>query len=77
LGEGEGEQESKPKWKRCPKASDISSGSQEDGSRATCSMGQSEGGKEGGVDGLTQRNGVYGFRTKEKARPRGESGHKF
>ena len=50
LGKSEGKQESEPKWKRCSKASDIRSGPQEDGSRATCSMGQSEGGKEGGVD---------------------------
>jgi hypothetical protein len=54
LGESEGEQESEPKWSRRTEASDIRSGPKEDGSRATCSMGQSEGGKEGGVDVLTR-----------------------
>jgi len=54
LGESEGEQESEPKWSRGTEASDIRSGPKEDGSRATCSLGQSESGKEGSVDVLTR-----------------------
>jgi hypothetical protein len=50
----------KARWARV-KASKNQGGPQEDGSRATCSMGQCESGKEGSVDVLT-RNGELMYR---------------
>jgi len=70
LGKSEGKQESEPKRSRRPKTNDVRSGPQEDRSRSTCQMGQSESGKEGGVDhwAWTQRSDLYAFRTTDVLR---------